>query len=488
LGYFSKITYLYPFIVTAKLEGNEKTPPRPVTAFFAARFLGGLSRVYRMARRIKMIACKKIVPLYLVMITVFSISPAVFGQAPGYLTKDGVTLFPLGFYELPKEDDALRAMAEAGVNIVLCHSPEDLDRVHALGMLGVAPLGLDGGPTDALRAKVAALVDHPALAVWEGPDEVVWNFTAYSGLFRIHNIHKEQGAWWKQTPEAVAYARERAAEVIPNIHASVAMIRELDPQSRPVWINEAQRSDVFYVRQCLDSVDITGCDIYPVSSGAGPGNRLARVGEGVEVWKRIGRGKPVWMVLQAFSWDELGEYHGGGKERKYPTFDESRFMAYDVIARGASGIFYWGSAFLQSEAFRQSIYAVTAELAALQPFLVAENDADAQLELIEFPDEGGGKSVAMTVRRTGDDWLIILVNEDDEPHTGAVVSGLEPLEGRTLHLLYGDEEITVAHGELITRLMGQQVKVFCTNTGFETPRREGRDFTSEADESKSKQK
>ena len=428
-----------------------------------------------------MINCKQITPLYLAMIAVFIISPAAFGQAPGYLMKDGVELFPLGFYELPKEDNALRAMAEAGVNIVHCHSPEDLDRLHALGMLGVAPLPMHAGPTEALRAKVAAMADHPALAVWEGPDEVVWNFTAYSGLFRIHNIHQEEGAWWKQTPEAVAYARERAAEVIPNIHASVAMIREIDSRSRPVWINEAQRSDVFYVRQYLDSVDITGCDIYPVSSGAGPGNRLTRVGEGVELWKRIGRGKPVWMVLQAFSWDELGEYYGR-TERIYPAFNESRFMAYDVIARGARGIFYWGSAFLQSEAFRQTIYAVTAELAALQPFLVAENAPDAQLELIEYPDEGGSKQVAMTARRAGDDWLIILVNEDEETHMGAVVSGLDMLEGRTLHLLYGDEAVTVTHGELITRLMGQQVKVFCTNTGFETPRREGRDFTREADE------
>lgn len=429
-----------------------------------------------------MIACKQIASLCLVTVAVFSISPAAFGQAPGYLVKDGVTLFPLGFYELPKEEDALRAMAEAGVNIVHCQSPEDLDRVHALGMFGVAPLALDAGPTKALRGKVAAMADHPALAVWEGPDEVVWNFTAYSGLFRIHNIHKEQGAWWKQTPEAIAYARERAAEVIPNIHASVAMIRELDSRSRPVWINEAQRSDVFYVRQYLDSVDITGCDIYPVSHGTGPGHRLARVGEGVELWKRIGRGKPVWMVLQAFSWDELGEYHGGGKERKYPAFDESRFMAYDVIARGASGIFYWGSAFLQSEAFRQSIYALTSELAALQPFLVAEACTEAKLELIEFPDEGGAKQVAVTVRSAEDDWLIILVNEDEETHMGTVISGLEPLEGRTLHLLYGDEAVTVTHGELITRLMGQQVKVFCTDTGFETPLREGRDFTREADE------
>ncbi|OHB79623.1 MAG: hypothetical protein A2Z25_03485 [Planctomycetes bacterium RBG_16_55_9] len=71
----------------------------------------------------------------------------------------------------------------------------------------------------------------------------------------------------------------------------------------------------------------------------------------------------------------------------YPSFDESRFMAYDAIVHGARGILYWGSHYLKSSEFRQSLYALTSELAALQPFLVAEDDPQARLALVELePD------------------------------------------------------------------------------------------------------
>ena len=395
------------------------------------------------------------------------------GQPDGLLAKDGERLFPIGFYELPKDDAALGAMATAGVNLVHCHSREDLDRAEAAGLLGVMPLSFQQGATDALRTKAASVADHPALAVWEGPDEVVWNFTAYSGLHRKLGVHKTAGAWWQQTPEAVAYAEEKAAEIIPNMRDAVAMIRGLDQRNRPVWINEALQSDVGYVRQYLDFVDITGCDIYPVNEKS---RRVERMADAVERWKGLGRGKPVWMVLQAFSWHELGDYYGA-KEPAYPTFAESRFMAYDVIAHGARGILYWGSHYLKDEAFRQSLYALTSELAALQPLLVAPEAPDVRLSLIELPDENPAPHVAMTARRVGDDWLVILVNEDDDLHMGVVVEGLDELNGRRLHLLYGDEAQTVAHGELITRMQAKEVKVLATGRSWESESLDGRKYT-----------
>ena len=78
-----------------------------------------------------------------------------------------------------------------------------------------------------------------------------------------------------------------------------------------------------------------------------------------------------------------GDYYGV-KDIAYPTFNESRFMAYDVIAHGARGILYWGSHYLKSNAFRESIYALTSELAALQPFLVTPDVKGVQVNLIEI--------------------------------------------------------------------------------------------------------
>jgi len=400
---------------------------------------------------------------------VFAVQAA--GENPGYLEKDGQTLFPLGSYELPKDDAGLEAMAEAGFNVVRCHSKEDLDRVRAAGLLAVVPLNFAAGPTDALRSQVTGLVDHPAVAVWEGPDEVVWNFTAYSGLHRKLGVHKTPVEWWRQTPEAVAYAEEKADEIIPAMRGVVEMIRSLDSRNRPVWINEALQSDARYVRQYLDFVDITGCDIYPVNKDD---RRIERMAGATERWREIGRGKPVYMVLQAFSWHELGDYYGR-KDPAYPTFAESRFMAYDVIVHGASGILYWGSHYLESGAVRQSIHALVGELATLQPFLVAPEAPDIRLNVIEDEPEPVPR-VAMAVRRAGDDWLIILVNEDDVKHMAVVVEGLGELDGRQLHLLYGTETVSIAHGELVARLQPKEVKVYATTRDFETARLEGRDY------------
>ena len=397
---------------------------------------------------------------------------AVHAQVDGFVESSGTKLFPVGFYELPKDDVGLKDMAAAGVNLVRCHSRADLDRVQGAGMLGVYPLPFQRGNTEALQKRVAEVAGHPALAVWEGPDEIVWNFTAYSGLFRKMGMHKKEGAWWDQSPEAVAYAREKAADIIPNMRAAVAMIRESDPDGRPVWLNEALKSDTAYVRQYLDFVDITGCDTYPVRKNK---RDVASMGGATERWNQLGRGKPVWMVLQAFSWDELGEYYDV-KDTAYPTFAESRFMAYDVIVHGARGILYWGSHYLKSEPFRQSVYALTSELAALQPFLVAPDAPGVGLEVVEIPNKIRDPNVMMIAREREGEWLVILVNEDRDEHMGVVVTGLDALSGREMHQLYADETVAISNGELITRMQAHDVEVFTTSRNYETARRQGRDF------------
>jgi hypothetical protein len=225
------------------------------------------------------------------------------------------------------------------------------------------------------------------------------------------------------------------------------------------------------VRQYIEFVDVTGCDIYPIKADK---RRPERIGDSVERWKTAGQGKPVWMVLQAFSWNELGEYYGA-KETAYPTFAESRLMAYDAIAHGARGILYWGGRFAKSTEFRQSLYALTAELAALQPLLTAPDAAGVGVRLVEMPEDGGGKSVAWTARKNGADWLIVLVNEDDEAHMGVVVAGLGELEGRALPELYGEKAVVVSGGELVTRMMPRTVQVLCTSKAYEA-RRDGRAF------------
>lgn len=392
-------------------------------------------------------------------------------RGDGLLSKDGRRLFPIGCYELPAEDAELKRMAQAGINLVRCGGVADLDRVHALGMLGWIPLPLHEGPTEDLRRAVEAAKNHPALAVWEGPDEIVWNFTACSGLEEKVGIRSSE--WWEQSARAVGYAETQARRIMPNLRDAIGLIRELDARRHQVWINEAMHSDAKFVRQYLDHIDITGCDDYPVNKAE---RNISRLGSTTEVWKKIGRGKPVWMVLQAFSWSALGR-DGDKSAPAYPSFAESRLMAYDVLAHGAKGILYWGSGYTDPDpAFRDSVYALTSELAALQPFLAAPEERGPAVGLIADDDEPRSKGVSITVRRNGKEWLLALVNEDDHRHMGVEVSGLDAVNGLLLDLLYGAETVTVEHGGFITRMQPHEVKVFATGREWETAPRLGRDF------------
>lgn len=407
----------------------------------------------------------------------FSFQPTVVKCPPvnsGFLIKDGRSLFPIGCYELPKDDLGLWKMSRAGINLVRCRNRSDLNRVAAVGMFGWIVVPMQQGSSDAVRQKIESVMTHPALAIWEGPDEVVHNFTAWSGLYRTKKIYKSPDAWRKQSPEAVAYSEEQARQIIPKLRDAIALIRMLDKSKRQIWINEAAKSDLKFVRQYINHIDITGCDIYPVREGS---RDVAMLGDATERWKKVGRRtKPVWMVLQAFSWSELGDYYGH-KKIVYPSFAESRFMAYDAIVHGARGILYWGSHYLKSSEFKQSIYALTSELAALQLFLVAPEYLQADISLVQLQRDLSARGVKMSVRRTSREWVIILVNEDDHSYMGVEVTGLKELNGRTLELLYGAEKVKVERGELITRIKPLEVKVFATTRKYETNEREGRGFT-----------
>jgi hypothetical protein len=403
------------------------------------------------------------------------LTPAATAAEPdGFLHTDGGVRFPIGLYDTPKDDAAWKDLAGSGVNLVRCRGAADLDRCRAAGVSGWVSLPVQEGWNESLRGLVLAVRDHPALAVWEGPDEVVWNFTAYSGLAKTAGIARDD--WTSQKPNAVAYARREADKVLPRMCAAIGEVRKLDPRGRPFWINEAGESDLGYVRRYLDAVDVTGCDYYPVKPGR---SDLPSIGKVTDRWRMAGRGKPVWMVLQGFSWHKVRPERY--PEPAYPTFAETRFMAWDAVAHGARGVLYWGCEFIDRPEFRTSVYAMTSELAALGPLLAAPplppTAPGPTVRLVESDVEGKTRrGVRLAARSSGDQWMIALINEDDTRHLGVEVRGLDALDGRDLDLLYGDETVRIARGELTTRMQPFETKVFATGRRWESPRRAGRDF------------
>ena len=236
-------------------------------------------------------------------------------------------------------------------------------------------------------------------------------------------------------------------------------------------MNEAADSDLRYARGYAGVVDAIGCDYYPVRSGPFD---LRTIGRMVDRWDAVGRGKPVWMVLQAFSWHPMVPERG----RRYPHFSESRYMAYGAIAHGSRAVLYWGANLIDDPAFRQSLYALTSELAALQPFLTGIEFPNVEAKVIRDLFEPTGLGVRCVARQSGDDLLVILVNEDEHRHLSVDVRGLATWNGRRLFELYGSDEVAVDGGDIAVRLKPLEARVYCTGRRFESSRKTGRDYTS----------
>jgi hypothetical protein len=386
-----------------------------------------------------------------------------------FLKRGGETLMPIGWYDMPSKDADLREMAAAGINLVHCGDRTSLDRAKVAGMLGWVSLSVQQGATPALRKQVEMVADHPALAVWEGPDEIVWTFTAYSSLAKSVGVTKED--WFAQRPNAVRYAESQATKILPNLRAGIALVRSIDKQNRPFWINEALNSDARYVREYANQVDAIGCDYYPVKSSEFDFGRFGRI---VDRWQSIGRGKPVWMVLQAFS----EHFMSPDRKSRYPHFAESRFMAYSAIAHGAKALLYWGSVNIDDPQFRQSLYSLTSELAAIQPFLISPSLPNVRAETIPDFDQPGGREVRAVGRRVGDDLLLILVNDEPQRQFGTMVHGLSDWQGKKLYELYGTDEPTIESDEQVFRLQPFEAKVYATSRRWESSRRTARDYVS----------
>ncbi len=161
------------------------------------------------------------------------------GQGNGYLIKDGRQLFPIGWYATPKDDAELKDLADAGINITRAHSIDDLDRLQAAGIQGWMSVPLHNGVTEAFQKQVQSVAGHPALGLWEGPDEIILSFTQDFQYYLTdpsdpfskvdkHDRSRSITEWRKRTPEMERYAREKGSQIMKNIKEGISYIRNVD--------------------------------------------------------------------------------------------------------------------------------------------------------------------------------------------------------------------------------------------------------------------
>lgn len=259
----------------------------------------------------------------------------------GTILVDGKRTLILGTYMVGNRYTApnptlehYRELAHAGFNLVRA-SAEHMDLALEAGLLtwtdaGTLDLNDPDGSAQAIIRRVEAVRDHPSLAFLETTDEPAWT-------------------WMKAEPRVPAEALVRAYPII----------KQTDP-NHLLYTNHAPTNLESTLQRYNEGTDIVAVDIYPVNPGGlkpqyalfedgyqGDLNNIyiSQVGEYADKMRRVASpNRPVFMVLQAFAWEMLlDEAERRPEKIKYPSFEESRFMAFQSLIHGANGLIYWGS-------------------------------------------------------------------------------------------------------------------------------------------------
>ena len=389
---------------------------------------------------------------------------------------NGGPRFIIGNYHNPQDLNELKSYAENGFNLVRCAPNSDaLDMVKNAGLFAWLNTGglIDFSKEQNTRKEqLAELVNrfknHPALAVWEVPDEALWNLS-YNNLYPLF-----YGPQWSQEQQdsILTVLSATIAEKAQGIAEGCEQLKHLDPL-HPIWMNHAPRNTLSQLVLFSKPADIIGCDIYPGKKGINGHNelhnhRMSSVGAYTDIMQNAAHNKPIWMVLQGFSWDFVKLKNPLPEDldpQEFPTYKHSRVMAWDAILHGAKGILYWGSYMVDSKSlFWNSILGVTKEIAALEPFLL-ENELKEKIEIEPIQFTSSVKTrVASTLKKYKNDYLLVVLQEDLSQALN--ISGLDFLEGKMLYELTTDRSYVVMNGK-IRVWFGREPHVLCTSREYD---------------------
>lgn len=159
-----------------------------------------------------------------------------------------------------------------------------------------------------LRSVVNQFKNHPALGVWKNKDE----------------------AWWGGTTAAQL---QRGYDVIKQVDTN-----------HPIEQTHAPRGTVADLQPYNSAADILGLDIYPIGYPPGANSLLTNkeismIGDYADFLNQVGNGQKHFWMIEQIAWSGVT---GAGKTLRFPTFEQSRFMAYQAVIHGARGLMFFG--------------------------------------------------------------------------------------------------------------------------------------------------
>ena len=345
----------------------------------------------------------------------------VYYEDDGMLVVDGKRTFIIGSYHHPKTSRPFNELAKHGYNYTRVEADQSaLDSAHTHHIMTWMVTGSIQPSNESVdRERIGQLVNrfknHPSLLCWEMEDEPAFTWNSAEPRVKPEPLIETYQLIKQEDPDHL---------VITN-HGPVNLISTLAKYNR--------------------STDIVACDVYPViPHGIKPTYALypdglqgdllnpyvSQVGEYTDKMKQVvENSRPVFMVLQAFSWEMLKkEEERDTTMIRYPNYKESRFMAYNAIVHGATGILYWGSNYTpQPSPFMDDLNKVCSELAGMQEILATRS---VELYITKEYHELGysiDTGIETLAKRVNDQYYLITVNSDKN-RVKVSLSGLDQFE------------------------------------------------------------
>jgi len=356
------------------------------------------------------------------------------------LVLDGRRTFIIGAYHLPVADNPFRQLAENGYNYVHVEATEQMldsafqNQLKAWIVTGCMTEGKKTKDRERITELVHKFKSHPALLCWEIADEPA--FTWNSSELRIP----------------------------PNLVSETYRIIKQEDSEHFVYTNHGPVNLVSTLQKYNSATDIAACDVYPViPHGINPiyglfpnglqGDLLnpyiSQVGQYTDKMQRVvDNSKPVFMVLQGFAWEMLNkESDRNSAMIQYPTYEQSRFMAFDAIVHGAVGINYWGMSYTpQPSPFMSDLNKITRELASMRDVLAARK-INLQISK-EYQDLGHSVDVGVELlaKYVNGKTYLIAVNSDKNP-VKVRLSGLDNFNNAAV--LEENRTVAVQNGQFV---------------------------------------
>ena len=226
--------------------------------------------------------------------------------------------FPIGswpFHGKRSSDKKFEALSKAGFNICMNGDPQ---RAASYGLFTMLRL----------RESIPKHITNNSKLLKK------WKQIYMTEMRRISNhssvllfFISDEPAWRGIPPKPIIRAYKFYKEINPYL---------------PTLLNSAPRGSISTLRVYRDGFDVYGIDIYPIpapNSHSGLKDKMmTSVGKYTDICREVVEDrKPVWMTLQGFSWADISNKKGA-----LPTEKENRFMIYNSILHGATGLFWWG--------------------------------------------------------------------------------------------------------------------------------------------------